>query len=82
MISRGAWVFPAGGALDIALVVPFLVLDRTALAVRVSNLVGLAVLFIAGWVLAKYAGAKPWQGAITLAVTGAVLITAIIALGG
>ena len=64
------------------LVVPFLVLDQTALAVRVSNLVGLGVLFIAGWVLAKYAGAKPWQGAIALAVTGAGLITAIIALGG
>ncbi|MNF78979.1 hypothetical protein D3C84_611820 [compost metagenome] len=64
------------------LVVPFLLLDQTALAVRVSNLVGLAVLFIAGWMLARYAGAKPWQGAIALAVTGAVLITAIIALGG
>ena len=64
------------------LVVPFLLLDQTALAVRVSNLVGLGVLFLAGWVLARYAGAKPWQGAIALAVTGAVLITAIIALGG
>lgn len=64
------------------LVVPFLLLDQTALAVRVSNLAGLAVLFIAGWVLAKYAGAKSWQGGIALAVTGSVLITAIIALGG
>lgn len=64
------------------LVVPFLLLDETTPAVRLSNLVGLGVLFIAGWVLAKYAGAKPWQGAITLAVTGAVLVTAIIALGG
>ncbi|VVO38682.1 hypothetical protein [Pseudomonas fluorescens] len=64
------------------LVVPFLLLDQTDLAVRASNLVGLAVLFIAGWLLAKYAGAKPWQGGIALAVTGAVLITAIIALGG
>jgi len=64
------------------LVVPFLLLDQTALAVRLSNLVGLGVLFIAGWILARYAGAKPWQGAIALTVTGAVLITAIIALGG
>ncbi|MEX5669304.1 hypothetical protein ABFV57_31045, partial [Pseudomonas neuropathica] len=64
------------------LVVPFLLLDRTDLAVRASNLVGLAVLFIAGWLLAKYAGAKPWRGGVALAVTGAVLITAIIALGG
>jgi VIT1/CCC1 family predicted Fe2+/Mn2+ transporter len=64
------------------LVVPFLLLEQTAPAIRVSNLIGLGVLFIAGWVLARYAGAKPWQGAIALTVTGALLITAIIALGG
>ena len=64
------------------LVVPFLLLDQTALAVRVSNLVGLGILFIAGWILSKYAGAKPLQGGLAMAVTGAVLITAIIALGG
>jgi VIT1/CCC1 family predicted Fe2+/Mn2+ transporter len=64
------------------LVVPFLLLEETALAVRLSNLVGLAVLFIAGWILARYAGAKPWQGGVAMAVTGAVLIVAIIALGG
>jgi len=64
------------------LVVPFLLLDQTALAVRMSNLVGLVVLFLAGWILARYAGAKPWQGGVALAVTGTVLIAAIIALGG
>ena len=64
------------------LVVPFLLLEETELAVRLSNLVGLCVLFIAGWILSKYAGAKPLFGAVALAVTGAVLIAAIIALGG
>ncbi|VVP69704.1 hypothetical protein PS918_00989 [Pseudomonas fluorescens] len=64
------------------LVVPFLLLDQTQLAVRLSNLIGLVVLFVAGWMLARYAGAKPWQGAVALAVTGALLILAIIALGG
>lgn len=64
------------------LVVPFLLLDQTAPAVRISNLIGLLVLFIAGWILARYAGAKPWQGAIALTITGALLIGAIIALGG
>lgn len=64
------------------LVVPFLLLDQTALAVRLSNLVGLVVLFLAGWILARYAGAKPWVGGVAMAVTGAVLIVAIIALGG
>ena len=42
----------------------------------------LVVLFVAGWILARYAGAKPWQGAVAMAVVGAALITAIIALGG
>ncbi|MGJ7514571.1 hypothetical protein ACSFE6_09585 [Pseudomonas baetica] len=64
------------------LVVPFLLLEQTMLAVRISNLIGLGVLFIAGWMLARYAGAKPWQGAIALTITGALLIAAIIALGG
>jgi VIT1/CCC1 family predicted Fe2+/Mn2+ transporter len=64
------------------LVVPFLLLDETMLAVRVSNLIGIVVLFVAGWMLARYAGAKPWQGGIALAITGALLISAIIALGG
>lgn len=64
------------------LVVPFLLLDQTILAVRLSNLIGLVVLFVAGWMLARYAGAKPWQGAVALAITGALLILAIIALGG
>jgi hypothetical protein len=63
-------------------VVPFMVFDRTALAVRVSNLVALAMLFIAGWMLARYAGGTPWRGGAALAVTGTVLLAAIIALGG
>ena len=64
------------------LVVPFLLLEQTLLAVRLSNLIGLMVLFAAGWMLARYAGAKPWQGAVALTFTGAVLIVSIIALGG
>ncbi len=47
-----------------------------------SNLIGLVVLFVAGWILARYAAAKPWQGSVALAVVGAALIAAIIALGG
>ncbi|MNG38528.1 hypothetical protein D3C84_1262710 [compost metagenome] len=64
------------------LVVPFLLLDQTALAVRLSNAIGILVLFLAGWILARYAGARPWQGGVVLAVLGAALIAAIIALGG
>ncbi|MNG35572.1 hypothetical protein D3C84_1223470 [compost metagenome] len=63
-------------------VVPFILLDETAPAVRASNAVGIAVLFLAGWILARYAGMKPWHGGLALAVIGTLLITAIIALVG
>ena len=63
-------------------VIPFLVFRETALALRVSNALSLAMLFIAGWALARHAGGSPWRGGLAMAVTGAVLIGAIIALGG
>jgi VIT1/CCC1 family predicted Fe2+/Mn2+ transporter len=63
-------------------VIPFLVFRETALALRVSNALSLAMLFIAGWALARYAGGSPWRSGVAMAATGAVLIAAIIALGG
>jgi VIT1/CCC1 family predicted Fe2+/Mn2+ transporter len=63
-------------------VVPFMLLDQAALAVRVSNFVALGMLFLAGWVLARYAGGSRWRGGAAMAVVGAVLMAAIMALGG
>jgi hypothetical protein len=40
------------------------------------------MLFLAGWVLARYAGGSRWRGGAALAVVGAVLMAAIMALGG
>jgi hypothetical protein len=40
------------------------------------------MLFVAGWILAGHAGGSRWQGGAAMAATGAVLIAAIIALGG
>jgi VIT1/CCC1 family predicted Fe2+/Mn2+ transporter len=63
-------------------VIPFAVLDTTALALRVSNALALVTLFAAGWTLARYAGAKGWIGGVVMAALGTVLVGAIIALGG
>ena len=63
-------------------VVPFMLLDQTTLAVRVSNLVALVMLFIAGGILARYSGGNVWLSGAAMALTGAVLMAAIIALGG
>jgi VIT1/CCC1 family predicted Fe2+/Mn2+ transporter len=63
-------------------VVPFMLFDEAARAVRVSNLVALVMLFAAGWILARYAGGNRWRGGAAMAVVGAVLVGAIMALGG
>ncbi|MDR3427518.1 VIT1/CCC1 transporter family protein [Silvimonas sp.] len=63
-------------------VVPFMLLDSAHLAVRVSNLVALAMLFVAGSVLMRYAGGSSWRGGVTMLITGVALMAAIMALGG
>jgi VIT1/CCC1 family predicted Fe2+/Mn2+ transporter len=63
-------------------VIPFMIFRETGLALRVSNAVSLATLFAAGWALGRYSGGNSWWSGIAMAVTGAALIGAIIALGG
>lgn len=63
-------------------VIPFGLFDTTLLALRVSNLVALVMLFASGWALGRYAGGRAWLGGIGLAMLGVVLVGAIIALGG
>ncbi|MDH4651784.1 MULTISPECIES: hypothetical protein [unclassified Pseudomonas] len=37
-------------------VIPFMLTSNTRLSIRISNLVALAVLFAAGWMLARHSG--------------------------
>jgi len=64
------------------LVVPFMVFGDLRSAMLASRLVALALLFAGGWMLARYAGGKPWLWGSSLAAVGAVLLAAIMALGG
>ncbi|MCY1550745.1 hypothetical protein D9M68_870200 [compost metagenome] len=64
------------------IVIPFLLLADTALAIRTSNLVALGMLFAAGWMLARYSGGNTWVGGAAMAIVGTALMFAIIALGG
>jgi len=63
-------------------VIPFLFFHETALALRVSNGLAVATLFAGGYILGRYAGSSPWLFGLAMAVIGAVLVGAIIALGG
>jgi len=64
------------------LVVPFLFFAQTGPAVRASQAVALAMLFLGGWMLARYSGGSAWRAGLGMAAIGVLLIGAIVALGG
>jgi len=63
-------------------VVPFLVMQETMTALRVSNGIAILMLFIAGYSLGKYAGGSPWLVGLAMVGVGIVLVAITIALGG
>jgi hypothetical protein len=61
---------------------PFALFENTAVALRISNLVALLILFFGGISVGKYAGFKPfWTGTIIMFL-GIILVAITIALGG
>jgi len=64
------------------LVVPFLVLSETVLAVRASHAIAVAGLFACGASLARYSGQRPLAMGGAMAGIGLVLVAVTIALGG
>ena len=62
---------------------PFLLIHDAALAMRFSQIVALAMLFAAGFVLGRHAGqVHPVRTGVAMAAFGALLIAAVKALGG
>jgi len=64
------------------LVVPFMLIDDTARALLWSRLVAVGMLFLAGGLLARYSGGNVWLNGLAMAAIGALLMAAIMALGG
>ena len=63
-------------------VIPFLVISRVQLALRLSNLVVVVMLFALGYRLGQYSGHSPWRTGASLVLLGLVLVGIAIALGG
>ena len=63
-------------------VIPFIFIAETALAMRVSNAVALVMLFAAGHAYGRHAGGVPWRSGLAMMGIGAALVVATIALGG
>jgi len=62
--------------------IPFLVMDDAHLALRVSNGILLALLFVTGFSWAKYTLGKPWIVGFSFLAVGLGLVALAIALGG
>jgi hypothetical protein len=81
------WLGAAGVFLLVSLstfpiVIPFLVFHDARLAIRVSHAIAIGLLFVAGWVLARYSGFRPWRTGFSMVAVGVVLVAITIALGG
>jgi VIT1/CCC1 family predicted Fe2+/Mn2+ transporter len=61
---------------------PFVVFDDVRTALAVSRGIALAMLFLGGLALGRYAGYGGWKVGFMMAGLGAVLVAAIVALGG
>lgn len=63
-------------------VIPFIVMRGAVPALRVSNAVAIAMLFIAGQAYGRRVGRHPWMLGIVMVLLGALLSALTIALGG
>jgi VIT family len=72
------WVF----LITLPVAVPFVLVHDVRLALRISNGVAVALLFLAGHAFGRTAGLNPWWTGMVMVLLGGALVAATIALGG
>ena len=86
-LGRDEWL----GALSVLLwvflttfpvVVPFLFVSEPVRALRLSNTVALALLYLSGHALGGITGYRSWLTGLVMVAVGAILVALTIALGG
>jgi hypothetical protein len=86
-LTKQDWVTALGIGLlcflsTFPVVLPFLFFDDVKLALRISNSVAIAMLFLCGYAFGQYAGFRPWTMGFVMVVVGSALTGVAIALGG
>jgi len=66
----------------IPVVLPFVILDNAMVALRISNAIAVAMMFVTGYAFGRAAGYRPWIMAGSMVLLGAGLVALTIALGG
>jgi hypothetical protein len=86
-LTRGDWVGASGIFLlsflsTFPIVIPFMLIGDARLALRVSNAIAVASLFLCGYILGRYAGYRPPAMGIAMVAVGGALVGVAIMLGG
>jgi len=86
-LTRSDWLGAAGICLlsflsTFPVVIPFLLFAEARLALRVSNAVAIALLFLCGFMLGRYAGFRPMSMGLCVVALGGAMVAVAIALGG
>jgi len=86
-LDRASWLAALGVFILVVVttfpvVLPFFFIRDAASALRVSNVVAIAMLFIVGFLFARLTDRNPWIVGILMVVLGAGLVSITMALGG
>lgn len=63
-------------------VLPFVFMSHPTRSLRLSNGIGVIMLFLVGMAYGKYAGRKPWHVGLVMVILGLFMVGLTIALGG
>jgi VIT1/CCC1 family predicted Fe2+/Mn2+ transporter len=62
--------------------IPFIFIHNVRLALRISNLIAIILLFIGGWLLGRYGGFNKMRTGLAIALIGIIMVFLTIQLGG
>lgn len=79
-IALGIFLLVFGSTFPVA--IPFALTDKVHVAMRVSNSIAILLLFIGGWILARYGGFKKFRTGLYMALIGIGMVFLTISLGG
>lgn len=86
-LRKDDWMGGAGIFLLVVLstfpvVIPFILMQDAARALRVSNAIAITMLFVAGYAYGRFVGRRPWLLGIAMVLLGTLLVALSKALGG
>lgn len=80
--GAAVWIFLLVFVSTLPVVIPFAVMSEAVRALRVSNAIAIAMLFLAGLSLGRYSFKRPWAAGVVMVLVGLALVSITIAFGG